>query len=458
MTRRFEIKKGLDVPIAGAPRQVVERSPNVTKVGLVAEDYLGMKPTMEVAEGDRVKLGQLLFTDKKTEGVRYTSPGAGTVSAVNRGAKRAFLSIEIELDGDGLGEWETFPSFSDQNLAQLPYEAVRDALVQSGLWTTFQTRPFSKVPAIDSRPHAIFVTAIDTNPLAADPKVAIDRRPAEFTAGLQAISVLTEGETYLCKAPGVELPGEDLGCIEVAEFAGPHPAGLAGTHIHLLAPASFDRPVWHIGYQDVIAIGHQMLTGELLVERIAAVSGPIASNPRLISTRIGASLTQLVEGEANPGEGKTVRVVSGSVLSGRRSLDPVAFLGRRHNQVSLLEEGNHRDLLGWLGPGLNRYSTIKAFVSGWLSGPGRKWKFTTSTEGSHRAIVPLGMYEKVMPLDIIPTPLLKALCVQDTDTAQQLGCLELDEEDLGLCTFVCPGKNDYGPMLRESLTTIEKDG
>jgi len=455
MTRRFEIKKGLDLPVAGAPRQVIEAGQRVTRVALVADDYVGMKPTMEVEEGDQVKLGQLLFTDKKNKGVRYTAPGAGKVIGVNRGAKRRFLSVEIELEGD---EQETFAAYPDDNLAQLSADKVRDNLVAAGLWPTLQTRPYSKVPEIDSKPHALFVTAIDTNPLAPDPAIVLQNHSADFAAGLQALSTLTDGATYLCKAAGASLPGEDLACVEVAEFDGPHPAGLVGTHIHLISPVSMARTVWHIGYQDVVAVGHLMLTGQLLTDRVVALGGPAATNPRLVRTRQGASLAELTAGEFTAPEEKEVRVVSGALLSGRKAESPCDYLGRRHVQVSLLAEGNHRDLLGWMLPGFDRYSIKRTYAAAWLSGASRRWNFTTSTEGSHRAIVPLGMYEKVMPLDIIPTPLLKALCVQDIETAQMLGCLELDEEDLGLCTFVCPGKNDYGTMLRESLTTLEHEG
>ncbi|MEM6331101.1 MAG: Na(+)-translocating NADH-quinone reductase subunit A [Planctomycetota bacterium] len=455
MSRRFDIRKGLDLPIAGEPVGPAVAGPEIHTVGIVADDYVGMKPTMAVTEGDRVKLGQLLFTDKKTEGVRYTSPGCGRVVSVNRGAKRAFQSVVIALEGD---EREQFAAYPDDNLSQLSAAAVEDNLLASGLWTALLTRPYSKVPTPGTRPDALFITAVDTNPLAADPAPIIGASSREFVAGVQALSTLANGPAYLCKAADTPLPGDELACVEVAEFSGPHPAGLPGTHIHLLAPASMQRTVWHVGYQDVIAVGHLMLTGELLVDRVVAIGGPAAANPRLVRTRLGASLAELTAGEGKAGEEQSVRVISGSVLSGRTSSEPVNYLGRRHTQISLLVEGNHRDLLGWMGPGFDRYSIKPIFASSWLSSAARRWKFTTSTEGSHRAIVPMGMYERVMPLDIIPTPLLKALCVQDNDTAQMLGCLELDEEDLGLCTFVCPGKNDYGPMLRQSLTTIEHEG
>lgn len=455
MTRTFKLKQGLDLPIAGKPKQSIERSPAISRVALLGDDYIGMKPTMEVAEGDTVKAGQLLFTDKKNEGVRFTAPGSGTVTAVNRGAKRKFESLVIELSGD---QAETFESYPDDNLSQLDAGKVRENLNNAGLWTSFRTRPYSKTPGLDATPHAIFVTAIDTNPLGADPAIVLNNHSADFIAGLQVVSTLTSGETYLCKAPDVTLPGEDLGCVEVAEFSGPHPAGLPGTHIHFLCPVHMERTVWHVNYQDVVAIGHLFLTGELLTERTIALAGPAVSDPRLVKVRIGADLSEVSKNSLESYDDAAIRSVSGSVFAGRTAADPIGFLGRYHLQVSCLKEGTQRDLLGWVGPGFKKFSVKPIFASSWLGGAAQRFKFTTSTEGSHRAIVPMGMYEPVMPLDIVPTPLLKALASNDTETAQLLGCLELDEEDLGLCTFVCPSKNNYGPMLRESLTVIEHEG
>ena len=273
----------------------------------------------------------------------------------------------------------------------------------------------------------------------------------------KVLSTLTEGDTWLCKKPGAELPGEDLGCIEVAEFSGPHPAGLPGTHMHFLAPVSLERPSWDVNYQDVIAIGHLFLTGKILTDRVVSIAGPAVTNARVVRTHLGASLDDLCKGSGAPTEG--VRTVSGSVLSGRESTDMRNYLGRRHLQVTQLIEGTFREFIGWMLPGFSKYSVTNVFASSWIpSAVTDKFKFTTSTEGSHRAIVPLGKYEKVVPLDIIPTLLLKSLCTGDTDELQMLGGLELDEEDLGLCSFVCSSKNEYGPMLREALTRIEKEG
>ncbi len=447
------MKKGLDVPITGEPRQTIGAAPPIRHVGLVGDDYVGMKPTMLVAEGDRVKRGQTLFTDKKLPAVNYVAPAPGTVVAVTRGAKRKFLSLAIEIDGN---ESVEFPSFVEHNLAQMPAGQVRDHLLASGLWPALRTRPFSKVPDPDITPHALFITAIDTSPLAAEPKLIIDPRERDFVAGLQALSSLTEGKTYLCKAPGDALPGEDLDCVETVEFAGPHPAGLPGTHIHFLAPVDIERQAWYINYQDVLAVGHLFNTGQIHTERVVSIAGPAAANPRLVRTQLGANLTELTASEVKEDLGNQVRIISGSVLSGRTSTPPVDFLNRYDSTVSLLEEGKTRELMGWAGPGFNKFSIKPIFASAMSAGS--RFAMTTSTEGSHRAIVPIGSYEAVMPLDIIATPLLKSLVVDDTEQAQTLGCLELDEEDLALCTFVDPGKHEFGPILRRTLNTIEHEG
>ena len=446
----ISIKKGLDVPITGDPVQQISEGNTVKSVAVIGTDYVGMKPTMEVQVGDEVKLGQLLFTDKKTPGVRFTSPGAGKVVAINRGEKRVLQSVVIELNGS---EEETFNSYSEQEIQTLNRDQIVDNLVSSGLWTSFRTRPFSKVPAPESEPKSIFVTAIDTNPLAANPEIVLNEQRASFTNGLKVISKLTSGKTYLCKAESAKIPGSELDVAEIAEFAGLHPAGLAGTHIHFLDPVNIEKTVWTIGYQDVVSIGHLFTTGKLFVDRIISLAGPEVKNPRLIRTRLGANTDDLTGGELS---GKENRIVSGSVLHGQNAKDVFAFLGRYHNQISVLQEGNRRELLGWLSPGLQKFSVKNVFLSKLI--PGKKFSFTTSEEGNQRAMVPIGMYEKVMPLDIQPTFLLRSLIMEDTDNAQLLGCLELDEEDLGLCTFVCPGKYNYGSILRNNLTRIEREG
>ncbi len=444
----IRIKRGLDLPVTGAPAQRIEPGRAVRSVAVIGFDYHGMKPTMAVQVGDRVKLGQVLFSDKKTPGVAYTAPGAGVVSAIHRGEQRVLQSVVIDIDGDDAVD---FARYGDGELDTLAAEAVRDNLAQSGLWTALRSRPYSKVPALDATPSSIFVTAIDTHPLAADPAVVIAGHGEDFARGLRVLARLAR--VVVCQGEGAQLPGAGLANVRFETFAGPHPAGLPGTHIHFLDPVSATRSAWHVNYQDVIAIGKLFATGRLWVERVVALGGPVVANPRLLRTRLGASLDELTAGELNPGRN---RVISGSVFGGRTARGACAYLGRYHLQVSCLQEGTEREFLHYLRAGTDKHSVLNLYVSKLMGD--RRFAFTTSTNGSPRAMVPVGNYEAVMPLDILPTQLLRYLIVGDTDMAQKLGALELDEEDLALCTYVCAGKYEYGPILRDNLTRIEKEG
>ena len=445
----IKIRKGLDVPVSGVPEQQISAGADVRSVAVLGPDTHDLKPRMLVRAGDRVKLGQGLFTDKANPGVVFTSPGSGVVAAVNRGERRILQSVVIELDGD---DAEEFTRYASSEFAGLEPQAVRDNLLASGLWTALRTRPFSKIPAPDSSPRALFVTAMDTSPLALDPAGVIAEDHDSFVHGLHLLSKLVRGPVYICTAPNanIDVPNEDP--YRHAEFAGPHPAGLVGTHIHFLEPVNDEKVVWHIGYQDVMAIARLFLTGRLPVERVIALGGPMIDNPRLIRTRLGANTSELIAGETKPGD---IRVVSGSVLSGHRAAGWATFLGRYHHQLAVLPEGREREFLSFLRPGIGRYSSTRGFAGKLF---GKNFEFTTSQNGSPRAMVSIGSFEQVMPLDILPTPLLKSLLVRDTDGAQALGCLELDEEDLALCSFVCNGKYEYGPHLRSNLHEIEVNG
>ncbi|MFK8115142.1 MAG: Na(+)-translocating NADH-quinone reductase subunit A [Rubripirellula sp.] len=445
------IKLGLDLPLLGSPEQHIEVAKHVGRAAIIGDDYIGMKPTMLVGPGDRVKLGQPLFEDKKTPGVIYTSPAAGTVAAVNRGAKRKFESIEVDIDGDDKVE---FSEASGADPLSLGRDGVTKQLLASGLWTSIRTRPYGKVPVPGTEPSSIFVQAVDTNPLSADPSVVMSDRKDQFSLGLQALTQLTDGKVFVCKGPSAEIPGDGISGVQTETFAGPHPAGLVGTHIHFLDPVGPTKTVWYIGYQDVCAIGSLFQSGTLDVRRVISLAGPVVKQPRLLETRLGVNITDLIDGESE--DGVKIRPISGSVLCGRTAFAPLDYLGRFHTQVSILEEGDEREFLGWQKPGFEKFSVTRVFASAGM--PNKKFAFTTTTHGSERAMVPLGTYEKVMPLDILPTQLLRSLIYRDTDEAQALGVLELEEEDVALCTFVCPGKYEYGSLLRESLATIEREG
>ncbi len=449
LLRMIKIKKGLDLPISGAPEQQIHDGPAITKVAVLGEEYIGMRPTMHVQVGDKVQSGQMLFEDKKNLGVKFTAPASGTVVEVNRGAKRVLQSVVIQVEGD---DAVVFDKYAESELSSIAADKVQHNLVESGLWTALRTRPYSKIPALDSKPHSIFVNAMDTNPLAGDPAVIIAQRSADFINGLRVVSCLTEGKVFVSKAPGANVAVGDVK-VDVNEFDGPHPAGLVGTHIHHLDTVGVGKKVWHVGYQDVIAIGALFTTGTLNNERVVSLAGPAVKNPRLIKTVLGANMSEIISGEATDGE---VRAISGSVLQGNNAHGVHGYLGRYHVQVSLINEGREKEFLGWIKPGANQHSVTRAYLAHFS--PKKLFSMTTTTNGSDRSMVPIGNYERVMPLDILPTLLLRDLISGDTDSAQTLGCLELDEEDLALCTYVCPGKYNYGPILRESLDKIEKEG
>lgn len=446
----YRITKGLDLPISGRAEPNIVAGPVVSQVGVVAADYIGMKPTMLVQEGEQVRLGQPLFTDKKTNGVIFTAPAAGCVAEINRGDRRMLQSVVIDVDGNDAVE---FTPLVEKDFLRGNREQITELLSTSGLWTSLRTRPFSKVPAVGTVPRSIFVQAMDSNPLAADPMPWIQSHEASFRLGLQALAKLTDGPVYVCHRPDAVMPDVGVPSVKMAVFEGPHPAGLPGTHIHFLDPVGPSKMVWSINYQDVIAIGHLLATGRLDAERMISIAGPAIVKPQIVRTRLGASLEQLTAGLLNDG---AHRVISGSVLSGRRMHAPMGYLGRYHLQISAIPEHSHREFLGWLSPGGGRFSVKNVFAS--ALDRARTFAFSTTTGGSKRAMVPIGMYEKVMPLDILPTFLLRSLITKDSEQAQALGCMELDEEDLALCTFVCPGKTEYGPLLRASLNQIELDG
>jgi Na+-transporting NADH:ubiquinone oxidoreductase subunit A len=453
LSLQIRTKKGLNIPLAGEPEQSVHPGPEIQNLALCGPDYVGLKPRLLVSEGDPVALGQPLFIDKRDPAVSYCSPGQGTVAAINRGARRALESVVVRLAYSGPDDVR-FDPLGDEQVETLDRELVVGRLQQSGLWTAFRTRPFSRVPFSDSSPGSIFVTAIDTRPLAADPGLVAGQDSGAFVSGLRVLPLLTAGAVYLCTGPGWDIQIPQIERLEMVEFSGPHPAGLPGTHIHHLDPAGADRVAWHIAYQDVIAIGKLFTSGSIHTTRIIALGGDCLERPRLLTTRLGASIDELVDGEI--GQPDDCRVISGSVLGGRTAIGGVAFLGRYHDQVSVIREGGDKHLFGWTGLFPRRYTTAKAGLAD--RGQRKKQSFSTSQNGRFTGMIPLRVFEQVMPLDILPAPLFRALMVKDTDRAQALGCLELDEEDLALSSFVCPAKYDYGKVLRINLDQIEREG
>lgn len=451
--RTIAIKKGLDLPIQGAPRQAIETGAQARSAALLGDDYVGMKPTLFVQVGDRVKKGQKLFEDKKNPGVLFTSPVSGVVRAIHRGDRRVFQSVVVDCEGD---DQVQFSSYQAKPIDSYSVEEVQELLVESGWWTALRTRPFSKSPALNTRPVALFVTATETRPLGADPEVVLARHLEDFKAGLRVLAKLPTRGLHVVTRPNSVVRLDEMPSVQHTAFTGPHPAGNVGTHLHFLNPVSPKVVAWHVNYQDVIAMGRLFSNGEYFNQRVVAIAGPAVREPRLVQTFIGADLEHLTSNESSLAPG-LYRTVSGSVFGGRTANPgPFGYLGRFHLGITLLREGGQREFLGWQSPGLEKYSVKNSFVSRLFSG--KKFAFHTGMYGSKRAIVPIGSYEKVMPLDILITYLLRELMAGNTEQAAKLGALELDEEDLSLCTFVDPCKNEYGPALRSTLTTLEKEG
>jgi len=444
---RIRIRNGLDIPVDGVPDQVIGSAPEVNSVALVGADYIGLEPRMLVEQGDRVRVGQPLFLHKRDPEVVFTAPASGRVAAVHRGARRVLKSVVIDADDGPADEDVVSPSGN-----------LREALLQTGLWTAFRTRPFSRIPASGSSPRSIFVTAMDTRPLAGDPSLIVSGFEEAFARGLEALTELCpEGCVYLCTAPDWLGPTGEHARIRHVQFEGPHPAGLPGTHIHHLDPVGADRMVWHIGYQDVIAVGRLVGERRLWLERIVALAGDGFRSPGLVRTRLGANFDELAADELRPNAGdQPPGLISGCPLGGREASGSEAFLGRYDLQVTALNPPDVHRRLRWRRLFDGRFSFAGTFTR--ASGYRKIRSFTTDQNGRATALVPVDALEKLIPLDVLAEPLLRSLLIQDTDQAQALGCLELDEEDLALCSFVCPGKNDYASVLRVNLNQIEREG
>jgi len=420
--REIRIRQGLDIKLPGKPRQTVREAGRVTAVAISGHDFPDIRPDFTVKPGDRVRAGQTVFVDRRRPDIAFAAPVAGIVTAINRGQRRSLDSLVIRREGDAA---ESFPVPSGPVSA----EALRGLLLKSGLWPSFLTRPFGRIPDPDAVPDTIFVTAMDTNSLAADPRVAIGLHEDEFRRGLAALPLLTAGPVYVCRAPGPALAAGDVGRVEDVIVSGRHPAGLAGIHIHHLAPVANGRTVWQIGYQHVIAVGHLLATERPPTERIVAFAGSGLRDPSLVRLPIGASLDEALDGELAEGP---MRIISGPALSGREA----GYLGRYHNQVTVIARGEE-------GPA----------AQGLLSRLGGFFMGAPDT-----AIIPREAFERAMPLGILPVPLLRALSIGDVETARELGCLELLEEDLALLSHVCTTGTDYGALLREVLDQIEEEG
>ncbi|MFD2238493.1 NADH:ubiquinone reductase (Na(+)-transporting) subunit A [Aureimonas populi] len=411
--RDIRIRSGIDLRFAGAPDQTIEAGSHVASAALLGSDFPGLRPALAVAAGDKVRAGQLLFSDRRQPEIAHVAPVSGTIVELSRGRRRSLDTLVIAVDAQ---EGETFPSPASPDR-----QSLTTLLLRSGQWLSLRTRPFGRIPAPGAVPAAIFITAIDTAPLSPDPAVVIAAYADRFARGAEALRLLTDGKVHLAQARGAVLPVPSG--VEASAFSGPHPAGLAGTHIHHLHPVGPGVTVWQISYQDVIAIGHLLETGRIWSERVVALAGPGMVKPGLVLTRPGASLRELCAGRLEPGG---VRLLSGSPLDGRQE----HFLSRWHCQVSAMPHHPPAEARG--GPLRRLHSFLRRDVP---------------------AVIPNAAHEQAAPARILPVPFLRALGIGDAQTALRLGALELLEEDMALLSHL--DGVDYGDLLRRVLDELE---
>jgi len=410
---KLNITGGFQIVVPGPPTQEIQAANTIREVGTPSMDLWGIRAEVLVSEGDTVAAGTALFRDRKRPQICFTASVAGTVSAISIGDQRRLNSLAITVGGGDHRQFK-LPARADRELMQA-------LLLESGLWPSFTARPFGRIPDPGSAPDAIFVTALDTQPLAADARVVLAEGREDFARGAVCLTPLTEGPVFVCQAPGEPLVHEDdrLRCVEVA---GAHPAGLAGTHVNRLFPLHSGRTVWQIHYQDVMAIGALMRSGEVSGQRVIALAGEGVLRPRLVRVPRGADLEDLVRGEVTEG---AMQIVSGSPLSGR----PSRFLGRHHWQVTVLPRPAATARRGWLGQHARALKPASVIATAAL--------------------------DRSLALDIPVAPLVRAISVGDTETAARLGCLELLEEDMALITYTSGGAQDFASLLRETLDVLE---
>ena len=435
----YNLKEGLDIPISGSPEGTIYDSTKISHVGILGPDYAGMKPTMMVETGDDVQIGSPLFEDKKNPGVFFTSPAGGLIKSINRGEKRRFISIEIEV-ADQENQVEIF---NDNN------EILISNLSKFGIINCFRTRPFNKTPKLNNIPEDIFINICDTNPLSVDPYTYLHYEMDLFNKSLIKMKEVFDCNIHVCYQS--DEFDDFIDDINYYKFNGPHPAGLTGTHIHFIKPVDINSKCWHTDGQGVLSFGDFALKNKIRTSKYVSIGGPSIVEPKIVKARIGSDCRELVAGNLRDNS----RLISGSVLNGYEINDSISFLGFYHNQISAISDEVPDTFLNWLMPGSKLHSKLGAFVSSWVKPD--EFEFNTALNGSNRGIVPVAAYEEVMPLNIMSLQLLKSIVVKDIENAIKLGVLELAPEDLSLCSYVCPGKYDYCSILDENLELIYKE-
>jgi Na+-transporting NADH:ubiquinone oxidoreductase subunit A len=447
----FIIHKGRDIRLKGAARKEIVNIPLPKYVAVQPPDFKGLGLRPVVAPGDKVKVGTALLADKTNPDIRIGSPASGKVAAINRGLKRALLSVVVETDGRQ--DAEAFGEIPSKRIENMSREDVISTLLRGNLWPVIRQRPFSKVANPKDNPKSIFVHAMNTEPLAPEVDFILEGREELFQQGLDILRRLTNGAVNLCmdsKAKSKALT--QASGVQTHLFSGPHPTGNVSTHIHYADPINKGDIVWYVEAQDVLGIARLFLNGTYSAERVIAVTGEGAQGRQVYAKTVaGAPLSDLLGGNM-PAQ---MKYLSGSVLTGK-DVGKDGFVRFYDAQVTVIPEGGKREFLGWLSPGVNKYSFSKTFFSSFL--PEREFSLDSDKHGSDRAIVLNNIYDALVPLDIMTYFLVRAVLAKDIEDAEALGILECDGEDFALCTFACPSKTDVSGIIDDGLAFIEKEG
>jgi Na+-transporting NADH:ubiquinone oxidoreductase subunit A len=450
MAEVIKIRKGLDINMIGEAEKIYVKAPRAKTYAIKPVDWHGLTPKIIPRLCDPVKVGTPIFFDKYFPEVKFTSPVSGIMTSINRGDRRRIIEVTIEDDGK-----DTPESFLQGDPAGLTREQIVESLLASGLWPMIRQRPYTVIARRDKMPKSIFISAFDTAPLAPDFDFLLKDMEADFQWGVNVLKKLTEGKVHLNldgRYPSVKTLSSIQG-VEINRFKGPHPAGNVGVQIHKLDPINKGEVVWVVQPQDVVAIGRLFKNGKYDPSVVVALTGSRVKKPVYFKTIRGSGVAPLLEGGLMEGEN---RVISGNVLNGRQIDPEKGHVGFFDSQLTVIPEGNYHELFGWILPGFKKFSVSRSFASTWLL-PNRKFDLDTNYHGGERAFVMTGEYEKVLPMDIYPMHLLKAILVNDIDKMEQLGIYELDEEDLALCEFVCTSKTPVTKILRDGLRSLRKE-
>lgn len=450
MSKVIKIKKGLDIRLKGGAEKVCVTSEQARLFAVKPPDFVGLTPKMLVKPEQEVKAGTPLFFDKYHPEVLFTSPVSGIVKEIVRGERRRILEVVIEA-----GEKQVFESFPDAAPSSMEAGEVKAILLRSGLWPAIVQRPYGITADPQAKPKAIFISGFDSAPLAPDYDFILKDQDKSFAAGIEALKKLTDGKLHLSLRSGYPVASAfaDLPGVEYHYFTGPHPAGNVGIQINHIDPMNKGDVVWTVNPQLVNIIGRLFTEGRLNTEMVVALAGSKVAKPKYYRTKIGVSVSSIIKGALAEGE-LPPRIISGNVLTGTK-ITANGFLGFYDSLISVIPEGDYYEMFGWAMPGLKKFSNTRAFFS-WLS-PGKQWDIDTNLKGGKRAFVMTGEYEKVLPMDILPVHLLKAILVEDIDKMEQLGIYEVLEEDLALCEFVCTTKNEVQEILRKGLDLMRKE-